>query len=150
MQIGHNKVTTRKFITSTNVLSKLHESNSIFMKMAHTIKEVAMNDDIVDCHCSIWLYEFNGVRPLSFCLIVSTPSSIFLFVLFRSFPTILLCSQSIPWGHSVLCRANPPSPSFILFSAFSRFPLSISLFVSLTLSSCSFFLDLHIRNVSPL
>ena len=45
--------------------------------------------------------------------------------------------------------ASPPPFSFILCSARSVFPSSMSCFVNRTLLWCSFFLVLHLRHVSP-
>ena len=74
---------------------------------------------------------------VSFCLIVSTPSSIFLFVRPFSLPKILDISQLIPSPHSVLCFTKPLSCLFIRSVARSMFLAAISAFVSFTLSWCS-------------
>ena len=107
------------------------------------------NEYRIDCHWSILLYAFRGDTPWFFNRKVSIPSRYFLCVHLCSFPTILASSQLIPWGHIAACFASPPSPSFILLPALSRFPLLISSLVSLTLSWCSFSLDSHLRSVSP-
>ena len=83
------------------------------------------NEYIVDCHCSIRLQVINTFLPNPFCLIVSTPSIIFLCVRPFSILMIIDHSQLIPSPHSVLCFTKPPSCSFIRSVVHSMFPAAM-------------------------
>ena len=67
-----------------------------------------------------------------------------------SLPTIFALSQSIFCSQAIACRASPPSPVFMRFSAISIFPSSKSAFVNLTLSWCWLFRVSHFLFVSPM